>query len=104
MFNVVPVYQIDISPNTVSDLEGLGIEQQLGYVPAELYSIGSAANIFVLLTGGFFIGFGARYANGCTAGHAIMGCALLSPASIISTACFFLGGLIATYLIIPLIF
>lgn len=56
------------------------------------------------LLGGICIGFGARYANGCTAGHCIMGNSMLSRSSLITTICFFIGGLFATFVLIPLIF
>lgn len=56
------------------------------------------------LIGGIAVGFGARYAGGCTAGHCIMGNSLLATSSIVSTVSFFAGGLIITHLIIPLIF
>lgn len=55
--------------------------------------------IFVL--GGLLVGFGARYADGCTAGHCIMGNAQFALSSLITTLAFFAGGLIATYFIIP---
>ena len=103
MFYLNPSYQIDISPATVTVLESYGIQEQAGFVPVELYNF-SAKSLVVLLLGGFFIGFGARYANGCTAGHAITGIAQLAPSSIVSTVFFFVGGLIASFLIIPLIF
>ena len=102
VFLLVPVYQVDISSETIQTLEGLNVVPQKGLVPLELYSF-DLSSILVLLAGGIFIGFGARYANGCTAGHAIMGCAQLSKASIISTVFFFVGGLIATYLILPVL-
>lgn len=56
------------------------------------------------LPGGFLVGFGARYANGCTAGHCIMGMAQLSAASFVATCSFFIGGLIASNFIVDLIF
>lgn len=103
VFYVVPTYSVAISSNTINDLSAIGVEPQAGFAPAELYNF-SAGSVLVLGLGGIFLGFGARYANGCTAGHAIMGCAQLAPASIISTICFFIGGLAATYLIVPYIF
>jgi uncharacterized protein len=54
--------------------------------------------------GGILVGFGARYANGCTAGHCIMGNAQFSVASMISTLGFFIGGLLTTHFVIPHIF
>ncbi len=103
IYGVIPVYQINISPNSIQSLQEIGISPQVGYAPQELYNF-SFKSILLLVLGGFFIGFGARYANGCTAGHAIMGCAQLSPASIVSTIGFFIGGLIATHFVLPFIF
>jgi uncharacterized membrane protein YedE/YeeE len=53
--------------------------------------------------GGFFIGFGTRYAGGCTSGHAISGLSSLQWPSLIATICFMLGGFITANLILPLI-
>ena len=61
-------------------------------------------NWWQFLIGGFLVGFGARYANGCTAGHCIMGIAQFSVASIIATISFFIGGLIASHCIVNFIF
>lgn len=103
IYFVNPVYEIGISEASLLSLQSLGIEQQKGFVPVELYNL-STSSVFLLLAGGIFLGFGARYANGCTAGHAIMGVSQLAPSSIITTICFFIGGLIATHFILPLIF
>lgn len=103
LYYVNEPYQVDISLATVSSLSGIGITEQDGYVPKELFNF-STNSVIWLVFGGFFLGFGARYANGCTAGHAIMGVSQLAPASIISTICFFIGGLLATYFILPVIF
>jgi hypothetical protein len=49
--------------------------------------------IIVAILGGALLGFGARWAGGCTSGHGISGSIQLSLASIISAACFFAGGI-----------
>lgn len=95
-------HDVLISPGTREKLSEFGIISFKGYVPAELFN-SSMGSLSILLFGGFLIGFGARYANGCTAGHAIMGCAQLAPSSILATTGFFIGGLLSTYFIIPLI-
>lgn len=99
----IPSYYISISEDTIRLLNEYGIEKQQGFAPKELFN-SSLNNLLILLIGGFCIGFGARYAQGCTAGHAIMGVAQLSKASILATVAFFVGGLIATYFLIPLFF
>lgn len=72
------------------------------YIPTtQFYDV---KNWAIFLIGGIFIGFGARWSNGCTAGHCIMGMSQLSKTSFIATIAFFIGGLIATYFIIPYLF
>jgi len=58
-------------------------------------SYGSGAGFLKILAGGFLVGFGSRYAGGCTSGHAIMGLSTLQKASLVSVVAFFLGGLSA---------
>jgi uncharacterized membrane protein YedE/YeeE len=98
--------RIGISPATVSDLQELGIHNFKGFVPEEIFSwnsIFSLNGLIFIIAGGFLIGFGTRWADGCTAGHAITGLSLLSPASLIAVLGFFIGGLTATHLLFPLI-
>ncbi|MEO9533136.1 MAG: YeeE/YedE thiosulfate transporter family protein [Crocinitomicaceae bacterium] len=102
VFSLVPLYSVNVSDATIKTLESLNVSPQEGLVPSELYSF-ELKSMLVLLLGGLMIGFGARYANGCTAGHAIMGCAQMSKASIVSTIFFFVGGLIAVYFILPVL-
>lgn len=64
----------------------------------------SLNGILFTALGGFLVGFGTRYANGCTSGHSIMGISQLSPASLIATIGFFIGGLIGSWLILPFLF
>jgi uncharacterized membrane protein YedE/YeeE len=98
---------LDISPETVEDLSKLGLTDFSGLVPLEIFSwvhLFTFRGLVFVVLGGFLIGFGTRYADGCTAGHAITGLALLSPASLIAVIGFFTGGLISTHLLFPLIF
>jgi len=48
-----------------------------------------------LFIGGLFVGFGTRYADGCTSGHSIMGMSSLKWPSLVATICFFIGGLVS---------
>jgi len=57
----------------------------------------------MLVIGGLLVGFGSRYAGGCTSGHAIMGLSDLQVPSLIATCCFMLGGFIMANLILPYI-
>lgn len=99
--------KVNISADTVADLQKLGINDFSGFAPKEIFDwsqVFTLKGISFILIGGFLIGFGTRWADGCTAGHAITGLSLLSPASLIAVIGFFVGGLIATHLIFPLIF
>ncbi len=98
---------IALSASTIADLRGLGITDFSGFVPPEIFSwggLGSLQGIIVMVIGGFLVGFGARYAGGCTSGHAISGISNLQLASLIAVIGFFVGGLVVTHLVFPLIF
>lgn len=98
---------INLSQGTVESLQALGIENPgQGYVPSELFgmeALSSWQGILFLIVGGLLVGFGTRYAGGCTSGHAISGLSNLQLPSLIAVIGFFIGGLIMTYLILPLI-
>jgi len=64
----------------------------------------SLKGFLVLAFGGLMVGFGSRYAGGCTSGHAISGLSDLQIQSLIAVAGFFIGGLLMTYFVLPLIF
>ena len=99
---------IDLNPKTIEDLSQLGFDNAgQSLLPAELYSwdaVFSLKGILILIIGGFLVGFGTRYAGGCTSGHAITGLSSLQLPSLISVVGFFLGGLIMIHLLFPLIF
>ncbi|MDX2361813.1 MAG: YeeE/YedE thiosulfate transporter family protein [Crocinitomicaceae bacterium] len=79
----------------------INLEQSYGVQAVSIYEL---KNWSLFLFGGIAVGFGARYANGCTAGHCIMGVSLFSWRSLLTTIAFFAGGLFATHIILPLIF
>ncbi|MGB3144392.1 MAG: YeeE/YedE thiosulfate transporter family protein [Maribacter sp.] len=77
------------------------------YLPPELFASEQLTDPFVLtilILGGFMVGFGARYAGGCTSGHAISGLSNLQLPSLIAVIGFFIGGLVMIHLLFPLIF
>ncbi len=77
------------------------------YLPTEIFALENLAdpfNIAILLIGGFLVGFGARYAGGCTSGHAISGLSNLQVPSLIAVIGFFIGGLVMIHFLYPLIF
>jgi len=97
---------IALAASTISDLQALGIQDFNGLVPDDLFAwemLGTGTGLTVLVLGGFLVGFGARYAGGCTSGHAISGLSDLQLASLIAVIGFFIGGLIMTYLLYPII-
>lgn len=99
---------IDLNPETVSDLSQLGFKNAGdALLPPELYSwdaLLSVKGLSILIIGGFLVGFGTRYAGGCTSGHAITGLSNLQLPSLIAVVGFFLGGLVMIHLLFPLIF
>jgi uncharacterized membrane protein YedE/YeeE len=98
---------IPLAQPTVEELQALGISNPgEAYLPEEIFSWRSLFTLrgFILLVvGGFFVGFGARWAGGCTSGHAISGLSNLQLPSLIAVIGFFIGGLLMTYLFLPLI-
>ncbi len=99
---------IKLNQNTIEDLEKIGFKN-IGYsmFPEEIYgnsTVLSIKNISILLIAGICIGFGARYAGGCTSGHAINGLSNFQLPSLIAVTGFFLGGLCMVWLFFPLIF
>lgn len=98
---------VQISQATIQDLSQLGISAPTGMQPEELFTLEAlftVKNFLILLLGGFAIGFGARYAGGCTSGHAISGLSNLQLPSLIAVIGFFIGGLFTTWVLLPLIF
>lgn len=101
--------RVAIHRDTVSELQNQYGFQSAGstYLPNELFALEQLSNVKVvllLLLGGFLVGFGARYAGGCTSGHAISGLSNLQLPSLIAVIGFFIGGLIMINLFFPLIF
>ncbi len=96
-----------ISEATIRDLSKLGIAAPESLQPAEIFGLDAVLSVkgFLLLAfGGLMVGFGSRYAGGCTSGHAISGLSDLQVPSLIAVMGFFIGGLLMTYLFLPLIF
>lgn len=99
---------IALSSETITDLNKLGFSN-VGetLLPQEIYSwesILTLKGMFILIVAGFLVGFGTRYAGGCTSGHAITGLSNLQLPSLIAVIGFFIGGLLMTHFLLPLIF
>jgi uncharacterized membrane protein YedE/YeeE len=99
---------VAINPKTIAQLASLGIDAPNGkLVPDFLFGnqiFESPKKIFILIIGGILIGFGTRYAGGCTSGHAISGLSNLQLPSLKAVIGFFIGGLIMAHFLLPLIF
>jgi uncharacterized membrane protein YedE/YeeE len=95
-----------VSQQTVSDLREIGVPMEPGVVPVvpEIFDWRDPYGLALLLVGGFLVGFGARYAGGCTSGHSISGMANIQLPSLLATVGFFIGGLVMTFLILPVLF
>ncbi len=103
---------VQISQSTVEYLASVGVAtpqtnaEGLGYVPREIFNfetLFSVKGIIIMVLGGFLIGFGTRWAKGCTSGHAISGLSNLQLPSLVAVIGFFIGGLVMTHLLLPMI-
>ncbi len=74
-------------------------DSPVAFLPDQYYSAGGMITLFI---GGLLVGFGTRYANGCTSGHSISGISTLQLSGLVATISFFGGGLLYTYIINPL--
>jgi uncharacterized membrane protein YedE/YeeE len=101
---------VQISDATQAYLKTVGVStpqtmaEGTGYVPNEIFGLENAfslVNLIILIIGGLLIGFGTRWAGGCTSGHAISGLANLQLPSLIAVIGFFIGGLLMAWLILP---
>ncbi len=105
---LIPEQTIDLNPKTVQELTDLGFSEVGNqYFPDEIFSdevVFSLKGFLILLVSGLLIGFGTRYAGGCTSGHAITGLSSLQMPSLLAVIGFFIGGIIATWFIIPILF
>lgn len=97
---------IQISEKTITELQALNITVDNNLMPASIFSF---ENLFTLrgliffVFGGFLVGFGARYAGGCTSGHTIMGISNLQWTSVVATCCFMAGGFLMVHVLFPLL-
>jgi uncharacterized protein len=104
LHNPVPV---QVSEQTVQDLQALGVQNFAGLMPADIFSpeqVFTLKGLIFFVMGGFLVGFGTRYAGGCTSGHSIMGLSNLQWPSLVATIAFMIGGFLMTHLGLPIIF
>jgi uncharacterized membrane protein YedE/YeeE len=97
---------VAITPETRATLAALGVRDFSGLVPSDVFSWSSLLTLrgaALIVGGGFLVGFGTAYAGGCTSGHAISGLAVFERASLLAVMAFFAGGLLGTYVLLPLL-
>lgn len=97
---------MEVHPALKEELSAYGISNYEFLVPVDLFNwenLLSLKGIFLTVVGGFLVGFGTRYAGGCTSGHSIMGLSNLQLPSLIATISFMIGGFIMANLILPYI-
>ncbi|MFD2918712.1 YeeE/YedE family protein [Terrimonas rubra] len=95
-----------VNPKLSTELAGYGITNYKHLVPADIMNwpaLLTIRGLIMMVVGGFLVGFGTRYAGGCTSGHAIMGLSTLQWPSLVATICFMAGGFIMANLILPYI-
>lgn len=93
-------------PTLVAELAAYGVTDHYGPLPVQLYNwqaLLAGKGLILMVGGGFLVGFGTRYAGGCTSGHAVMGLSTLQWPSLVATCCFFAGGLLMANWILPFI-
>lgn len=97
---------VQLHPALAEELHTYGIRDFSGLVPADLFnwpSLLTLRGFLMMVLGGFLVGFGTRYAGGCTSGHSIMGLSTLQWPSLVATCCFMAGGFLMANLILPFI-
>lgn len=97
---------VDVNPKLVEELTTYGITDYSGLVPNQLFNwttLFTLKGFIMIVVGGFLVGFGTRYAGGCTSGHAIMGLSTLQWPSLIATCCFMAGGFLMANIVLPII-
>ncbi|WP_295124276.1 YeeE/YedE thiosulfate transporter family protein [uncultured Chitinophaga sp.] len=95
---------VNLNPETIADLQALGIRSFDELMPEDIFNWSNVSRpigwVFFLM-GGFLVGFGTRYAGGCTSGHSILGLSTLQWPSLVATMCFMAGGFAMTHLFLP---
>ena len=97
---------VDLSPAAHTQLAAMGITDFSGLMPREVFNWSSLLTLrtFVsVVVGGFLVGFGTAWAGGCTSGHGITGLANFDKSSLVAVLGFFAGGLLVTWLVLPVL-
>lgn len=97
---------VQVNPALAAELKNYGISNYDSLIPTEIFNWSTLLQpkgLILMVLGGFLVGFGTRYAGGCTSGHAITGLSNLQWTSLVATICFMAGGFIMANFILPLI-
>ena len=97
---------VHVNEKLLTELQQYGITNHDTLVPVDIFNWSSVLTLkgfILMILGGFLVGFGTRYAGGCTSGHSIMGLSNLQFSSLMATICFMAGGFIMANLILPII-
>ena len=97
---------VEVDAGLAAEWQRHGINNFNNLVPADLFNwqaLLSVRGFVLIVAGGFLVGFGTRYAGGCTSGHSIMGLSNLQLPSLIATICFMTGGFVVANLVLPFI-
>jgi uncharacterized membrane protein YedE/YeeE len=95
---------INVNPKLVNTLKDYGINDYSKLAPQDIFNwsvLFTVKGFVLMVAGGFLIGFGTRYAGGCTSGHSIMGLSNLQWPSLVATICFMIGGILMANFILP---
>jgi len=100
------LHPIQVNQKLANELAAYGISNYDHLVPIDVmnwHSLLTLRGFLLMVVGGFLVGFGTRYAGGCTSGHAIMGLSNLQWPSLVATICFMIGGFIMANLLLPIV-
>ena len=97
-------HPVILNPHTTATLKQQGVKDFGGLLPGDIFNFSQLFTLrgFIFIVfGGFLVGFGTRWAGGCTSGHAIMGISSLQWPSLVATCCFMVGGFVMAWFILP---
>jgi uncharacterized protein len=97
---------VHVTTGTIELFHSWGLHDPKGLLPEELFNFESVVTLkgfLLMIVGGFLVGFGTRWAGGCTSGHGIMGLSSLQWTSLVATASFFAGGILFSHFVLPYI-
>lgn len=99
--------QVNVAAATQQKLAGYGVTDFTGLMPSDIFNwqnVFHLKGLIFFVFGGLLVGFGTRYAGGCTSGHSIMGLSNLQWPSLVATICFLAGGFFCANILLPLLF